>query len=302
MNKSKLLIVGSSGKLGSKLQMALKDKFDLDVCLHLDTFKSKRETGLIFCSYTKKSFALDLYEIIINCAWVAGVSIKSLHENILISQLLLKGNKNGAYVYLSTIDVYGNNEVDTYHCKPKTVFAFNKIKTEIAIRKIVSLRAKVIFRVGNYIPFEQISADSSNSVFQSYVDNNCLANLVDIDTLSNQIESISMKTLNSNEIILLNCVNKPNKKWGEVLSSLKRSTKEDVKVSRVSLMSSYGFFPIIFCYLKGTGSISLGASFVNFRVFATILISTFVARPILGSRVSSDIEIVRLYQDYTLRR
>lgn len=302
MRNSRALIVGCTGRLGSELLKVLHHSFALDVCLRLDTARSSLTPYAIFCEQSNKPFGLDDYEVIINCAWVAGVSSKSLRENILISKLLLRGTKRGSYVYFSTIDVYGENQIDSDQCAPRTVFAFNKLKTELAIHEMKASRAKVVFRVGNFIPAEQIAVDSMSPVFEFQVDRTRLANLVDLATLTWQIESIAKEPPECGRTVVLNCVNEPNRKWGEVIELVKSSRTVETCASMVSVLNSKGPCPVIFRYLKKDSAVTIGVSLVTPRVFVSKLLSSFVAPPAARDvRQPSSIELKRVYQDYTLR-
>ena len=300
--KSKVLIVGCTGRLGSELLKVLQDPFDLDVCLRLNPAQNLPETGLIFCEQSKKSFRLDDYEVVINCAWVVGVSSKCLNENILISKLLLRGTKRGSYVYFSTIDVYGDNQINGDRCAPRTVFAFNKLRTELAIHETETSRAKVVLRVGHFISAEQIAVDSMSPVFESHVDRSKQANLVNLVTLSLQIESIVKDPPKLGQTSVLNCVDEPNRKWGDVIDSVTSSRIVDIRPSLVSVLNSKGPYPVVFKYLKKGGVVLTEVSFVTLRVFISRILSPLVAPPVLrGPRQPRSVEHDRVYQDYTLR-
>lgn len=302
MSKSKALIVGCSGRLGSALAQVLPGLFDIDICLRLDISRSSSQFGIIFCSQTKRSYNLDDYEIIINCAWVRGVSSKSLQENILLSELLLNGTRVGAYFYLSTIDVYGNNECDSMECAPQTIFSLNKLKTELAILKKSTLRKKIILRVGNFISLEQLAVDSLSLVFKAYIDRSKKSNLVDLTTLMQQIDLLAKMFFDSEPVIVINCLSHPNRRWGEVIDSVKHFQSENTQVSRVNILRSKGYFPLIFRYIKKNGVVSLGISFVTARVFLKIILSPFLVPPTQSNSFSLDgVELQRVYQDYTLR-
>lgn len=302
MRRSKALIVGCTGRLGSELLKVLHDPFDLDVCLRLDIARSSLTQCMVFCQQSKKEFRLDDYEAIINCAWVAGVSRKSVFENILISKLLLRGAKRGSYVYLSTIDVYGDNQIDADQCAPRTVFAFNKLKTELAICETESLRTKVVLRVGNFISAQQLAVDSMSPVFESQVDRTRRANLVDLAALTWQIESIVKEHSETGRTLVLNCVSEPNRQWGEVIDTVKSAYTAQASASMVSILSSKGPCPVVFRYPKKDGVVSIGVSLVTPRVFVLRLLSPLVAPPAAREvRQHSSIELKRVYQDYTLR-
>jgi nucleoside-diphosphate-sugar epimerase len=302
MRKLKALIVGCTGKLGSELLKVLHDPFDLDVCLRLDTSRSSLMQAVVFCQKSKKQFRLDDYDVIINCAWVAGVSRKSLLENILISKLLLRGEKRGSYVYLSTIDVYGDNQIDAYQCSPRTVFAFNKLKTELAICETQSSRTKVVLRVGNFISIEQLAVDSMSQVFESQVDRARRANLVDVAALTLKIESIVKGHSESGRTLVLNCVSEPNRQWGEVIDTVKSAFTAQSSASIVFILNSKGPCPLVFRYVKNDGVVSIGVSLVTLRVFVLRLLSPFIAPPVARDIMhQSNIELKRFYQDYTVR-
>jgi nucleoside-diphosphate-sugar epimerase len=302
MSKPRALIVGCTGKLGSALLGTLRDSFELDVCWRLDGGKSSTQPSVV-CGRTRDSFRLNDYPVIINCAWVAGVSSKSLRENIRISELLLGGARGGHFVYLSSIDVYGAHPISAYRCAPRSMFAFNKLDTELGIARCPSTRTKVVLRVGNFIPDEQLFADSASPVFVSQLDRSRPANLVGLGTLAAQIRSIASGPYEAGRVVVQNCVDEPNRTWGEVVDeSLAAATPTGASASKVTVVGSKGMLPAVFKYLKQDGATAVGISLVRARVVIAQLLARFIEPPApRGASPVGGVELHRVYQDYTLR-
>jgi len=303
LDKKRALIVGSTGKLGTAINSILENYFELDYCYKVEFENSNKTKGILYCLISKTSFDLSDYKIIINCSWVAGVSHLSLKQNIEICNLLLSNNSNGIFIYFSSIDVYGKNNIDTYECEPRTIFAINKLRVERSILNTETKRAKIILRVGNYISNEQLECDVSNTNFLLSLNRHKDSNIVSPDVLVNKICQFAIESYQSNQLILDNCVNSPNYTWGEIVDSINSDSINPNKKSDVLIQNSGGVIPFFFKYVSKSGNLSVNFSFLKIKVLLIMILSRFVKKSTnqhLKSQ-SDSVSFSRVYQDYTLR-
>ncbi len=303
MDKQKALIVGSTGKLGHAINPILERFFELDYCYKVLFEKSNNRNEIVYCGVSKKYFKLSKYKVIINCSWVAGVSHFSLIQNIKICDLLLNNSSSGVFIYLSSIDVYGVNNIDTYKCQPRTVFAINKMRVERSIFKINSNRNKFILRVGNYISQEQLKCDVISNEFLTNLDWFKNSNLVSPAVLVDKIYQFAISSQNTNKTIVENCVNSPNYTWGEIVESMNRSFRNPSKESVVLVKNSSGVVPFFFNYVNRSGGLSLNYSFLKINIFLILILSRLINKSKKHNNRTKpeEISFFRVYQDYTLR-
>ena len=303
MNNQKALIVGSTGKLGSEISRILKLYFELDYCYKVEVENSSKTKGKVYCRISKQYFDLSNYKFIINCAWVAGVSHLSLKQNLEICDLLLSTNSNGVFIYFSSIDVYGQNNIETYKCQPRTIFAINKLRVEKLISKIPSKRAKIILRVGNYISNQQLECDVLNNNFLISLNRCKKSNIVSPTVVVDKIRQFAVGSYKVNKTLVENCVNSPNYTWGQILESINLDLRNSNEKSQILIQNSTGTIPYFFKYIKQNGDLSVSYSFLKIKVFLILILARFVYKPKKQNNKSQSAatSLIRVYQDYTIR-